>query len=1113
MYAMGKFEDAYKQLNKAQRDAVDSIEGPVLVIAGPGTGKTQLLATRVANILQSPDAQAEPSNILCLTFTESAAYEMRQRLINLIGQKAYNVSISTYHAFGSELISRFPDYFNSDYDQRPIDELGQYTIIDALIAELPYDNPLKKSGSYIHDVVSAISEYKRALLEPEDLRLIASQNLDFIAAVSSITEETLQGIDRISKKSLTAFETLRDKTTELPMPDSPRDVIALGTLWQNELDAALEAADETGKTNPVTAWKNRWLGRDANAQYIVAGRFTNLKLQAMADLYQSYLDELNRQQVFDYDDMILRAIAGLKNSAELRYTLQEQYRYILLDEFQDTNAAQLEIVKLLSDSPLHEGQPNVLAVGDDDQAIYAFQGADYSHMLEFQKMYKNVNVITLRENYRSHQDILDTAGNVASQIEERLHHTLPGVEKTLSAQSSRLPKKAVLQRNEFKSDLAQYAWVTKQIAQLIKAGTNPKEIAVLAPKHRYLEPIIPYLRQARIAVRYDKREDVLQDPKIMQLLHMAELVDALRRGNQVLCDSLWPEVLSYDFWEISTEQIWNISWAAADAREHWMPHLLAEPTTKIIALFFAQLSNITGIETLETMLDYLVGVKDISLDKNEPTFASPFYSFNFSKERQTTDIQSFWALLSNLTVLRQRLRDYKTEDDDRVSLQDFVDFAHNHQAAKIKVLNTSPYHESSDAVQVMTTYKSKGLEFEHVFMLAAIDEVWGSKVITQTTKVPLPQNLAFVRYQGASNDERLRLLFVAITRAKYGLHMSSYRQNFAGKPTTRLKYFNEVEEVDAIKSMVLPVANQAVMFSDDDAPEVSELAAFWHGRHSEQKSLATLKDILRPRLERYQMAPTHVNSFTDTMYGGPEYFFLNTILRFPKGPIISGEFGNAIHETLEWIHLQQRQHHKLPTEKAILAMFEKKLRDKKLSERDTKQLLKRGTSALKIYLPEKLSEFSEDDEHECNFKNQGIFVGNAHLSGKIDKLIIDKKTRTIKIVDFKTGDSFQKWNSQSVKLHKYRTQLYIYKLLVEGSQRFADYRVTDAYLEFVEPDEHGKINQLHVEFDSDEMQRLKKLINVVWEHILSLNFPSINGYSDDIKGVKNFESDLESGKI
>jgi len=127
---------------------------------------------------------------------------------------------------------------------------------------------------------------------------------------------------------------------------------------------------------------------------------------AAATIYEQYLSELASQGLFDYDDMILRAIRGLEAHAELRYTLQERYLYLLLDEFQDTNVAQARLVELLTDSPVHEGRPNVLAVGDDDQAIYAFQGANYSHMLSFYQRYKDVTVVPLTQNYRSHADIL-----------------------------------------------------------------------------------------------------------------------------------------------------------------------------------------------------------------------------------------------------------------------------------------------------------------------------------------------------------------------------------------------------------------------------------------------------------------------------------------------------------------------------------------------------------------------------------------------------------------------------------------------------------------------------------------------------------------------------------
>ena len=148
----------------------------------------------------------------------------------------------------------------------------------------------------------------------------------------------------------------------------------------------------------------------------------------------------------------------------------------------------------------------------------------------------------------------------------------------------------------------------------------------------------------------------------------------------------------------------------------------------------------------------------------------------------------FWQLLTNLTVLRSRLREYKSRDNERLLLTDFVAFTEAHQAANIKILNTSPYQEADQAVQLMTAFKAKGMEFSAVFVLAVNDEAWGSKARTQSSRLSLPPNLHFIRYAGATNDERLRLFYVAVTRAKSQLYLMNYASNFAGKGMSRLKY-------------------------------------------------------------------------------------------------------------------------------------------------------------------------------------------------------------------------------------------------------------------------------------------------------------------------------------
>jgi DNA helicase-2/ATP-dependent DNA helicase PcrA len=1107
---MDTFRELYSQLNKEQKKAVDATEGPLLVVAGPGTGKTQLLTLRVANILLKTDAQAH--NILCLTFTESAAYEMRQRLVNIIGQSAYNITISTYHAFGSEIISRYGEYFGDVGELRPVDELGIHEIMTDIVAQLPYDNELKKSQYYIKDVISAVSECKRATIDAQTLRECAKHNRQWIEKVTKLTAQLLTDVKRITSKQLPKFEQLAEATGKFAQENPVKGIRSLQSYWQESLEEALQTCEEENSTKALTAWKNKWLERNEAGEYIVAGETTNKKIEALADIYEQYLKELKRQNLYDYDDMILRANSGLQENPALRYSLQEQYNYILLDEFQDTNGAQLQLVTLLSDSPVHERRPNIMAVGDDDQAIYAFQGADYSHMLAFVQLYKDVEIVCLTKNYRSHKDVLQVAHNITEQLEERLSHHQEQITKVLTAENTKLPKESSLERHEFKSDVAQFAWVTERISQLVANGTQANEIAILAPQHKYLEPIVNYLRQAKIPIHYDKRENILEDPHVLQIIRMCKLVIALGQNDQQLANSLWPEILSYDCFEVAPEKLWQLSWSSSDDHKPWTQILLEQDNKKLktIASFFLRLGQLYKTETLETMIDYVVGVQPLALGDNK-SFASPFYDYKFSKNQREENTGEYWSLLTNLTVLRQHLRENLLHKKEQSTLQDLITFIDAHNEANIKILNTSPYHESGESVQIMTAYRAKGLEFDHVFMLACVDEVWGSRAISQSSRIPLPQNLSFVRYQGASEDERRRLLFVAITRAKIGLYLTSYANNYANRPTSRLKYLNEVENEDGVRSLSLPEHKQLVIQNDSEVPAIEELNAYWHQPHIEATNNIALRDILKSRLDRYQLAPTHLNSFTDVIHGGPEYFLLNTILRFPKALGIDAEFGNAIHATLEWTHKQQVANGKIPSIKEQLDYYARQLDNMILNKHDRTQLEARGKACLTAYMKQRANSFNTEDLHEMSFKNQGVIVGNAHLSGKIDKLIIDRQKKQITVVDYKTGKFAKAWKSSDPKLHKYRQQLYMYKLLVEGSYEFIDYTVTDAYLEFVEPDEKGNIVLLHTTFEQDEMQRIKKLINAVWNNIKSLHLPDISNYPQNYQGVVSFEEDIIEG--
>lgn len=1139
---MGKYEEALANLNDAQRQAVTTIDGPVLVIAGPGTGKTQLLATRIAYILSNTDTL--PENILCLTFTESAAQNMRQRLTSLIGQAAYKVTISTYHAFGSDLIKRFGDYFVTSAELEPIDDLGIDRIFREIIASLPFSSPLKAAEMYLNDVKTFVSDAKRALLQPQDLRALITANQAFIDIVQPIVRETLDGLVRMTDKTaVERFQKLANRLIELPGNEPPKPInkqaafskiTQLGQLFTRSLHEALDDVVATGKKQALTQWKNQWLAKDQQGHFIADGTKINQKLLALADVYQQYIERLEQEHLFDYDDMILQAIQVLQTHDDLRFTLQEQYLYVLLDEFQDTNGAQLRLVELLTDNPVYEQRPNVLAVGDDDQAIYAFQGADYSHMLQFQQQYRDVVLIPLVDNYRSHADILRLAEGIAGQIKERLHHHFPDIKKDLRAQAANLPEHAVIERWEMSSEAGQLAWTTQKIKKLLSNGMSATDIAILAPQHKHLEPLVGYLRAQDINVHYDKRENVLDDPAIIQLLQMSQLVLHLHTGQLDQANALWAEVLSYSFWQLPTSLIWQLSWQANDEDQNWTDLLLTTDQLKPIALFFMRLSMIAGQETLETMLDYIVGT--IDLDLQEPGFVdyrSPFYEYYFgptplvsgqrdrderASENQTV-MAGFWKTLSNLTVLRSRLRDYNRQIDQPLLLSDLIDFSQAHRAANIKILNTSPYQNDDEAVQLMTAFKAKGMEFKAVFLLSVSEQVWGNAARGQINHIGLPPNLQHIRYGGATPDERLRLFYVALTRAKTNLYILNYKQTFSGKYLDRLQYLNEVIDGEQHLSPFLPAGQQQIRFylsshtdhtlNESNSPQdiTNELHYFWQQRHQSALDNPRINSLLKNRLEHFQLSPTHINSFIDLEHAGPHLFLMNTLLRFPKAPSVNGQFGNAIHETLEWLHLENKRRGSIPNIAHVQTIFEQRLAAKRLSFQDTALLTERGRTVLAAYFDQRLSTISVDNLCERNFRSDGIFIGHAHMTGKIDKLIIDKQNRTITIVDYKTGRSYSRWDG-SLKLHKYRQQLYIYKMLVENSTAFRDYRVADAYLEFVEPDDNGTIQELHLSFDEKEYQSVKKLVMVIWRRIQELALPDITAYTPDTKGSLQFEADL-----
>jgi len=280
-------------------------------------------------------------------------------------------------------------------------------------------------------------------------------------------------------------------------------------------------------------------------------------MYSLAGVYKGYQDKMLEQGYYDFDDMILDVIKAIEQNDELRYELQEQYFYILVDEFQDTNDAQMRLLHLLTGAEVQEGRPNLMVVGDDDQAIFKFQGAEISNILRFQERYRDPRIITLTKNYRSRQAILDVARYIITQGEQRLEYIIPQINKSLESEKD-LSQGQVISKT-FPSEPHQYYWIAREIKKLINDGLQPDQIAVIGREHDHLKNLVPHLAHLNIPVCYEKQRDVLKEPHIQQLIKMARYVVSLVDSSKQDADFLLPEILSYPFWDNDRRTIWELS--------------------------------------------------------------------------------------------------------------------------------------------------------------------------------------------------------------------------------------------------------------------------------------------------------------------------------------------------------------------------------------------------------------------------------------------------------------------------------------------------------------------------------------------------------------------------
>lgn len=1121
MISSEKFEKEYNDLNEKQKEAVKTTEGPVMVIAGPGSGKTQILALRVAKILLG-DNGIPSHGILCLTFTDAGAVNMLNRLKTIIGVEAYKVNIFTFHSFGTHIINRYPEYFFNQASLLPADELVQREIIIKILESLPHKNPFssfhpEEGYVFLKDILSRISQLKKAGITPGEYELMLEHNFKMLEEMNTPLREIFK--ERLAVSIFPKIKALIEKWEKLDISDFPSDYFnAVSLPFISSFKKALDEAISLNKTAPIADWKKKYTG-GTNENIFLKSYEARDKLQALSFVYKKYKENLYELGYYDYDDMILEVIEALREKENLRAELQEQFLYTMIDEFQDTNDAQIRLIRLLTDHPVNEEKPNIMVVGDDDQAIYRFQGADISNIKDFYSKYEGVKVIVMTDNYRSNQNILDLAREIILTGEDRLENIVSGIDKKLISKNYAI-KPGEIKKIKFSTREHQYHNIALRIKKLIDSGHEPKEIAVISRKHQELENLVPYMHHYNVPIVYEKQQNVLATPHIHQLINICKLLDAIDKNNPSTGDYLMPEILSYPFWDIPPKTIWEISLLARPKNQDsisdtpWLSVMLDFKDKKIndIANFLISLSSRARYEPVEYILESIIGAhiplapdgngdEDAEEKRKDTLFVSPYKEYYFSKEKLENKKPEYLRFLSGLKFFINSLRNHKSQSLLKVS--DLVSFVNVHENSDILLNDTSPFTGADNAVKLMSAHKSKGLEFDTVFLLSCQNENWSKG--GRKNKIRLPENLP-IDIGSDESDDDLRLFYVALTRAKSHLYLSTYSYNDDGKEAVEVKFLNigKISDADT---------------NEDQNFDASSILETVTPNYSDRVYIESQKAFLSPLIENYKLSPTHYNNYLNVVYGeGPRTFFEQNLVRFPQPMSVSNIFGSSVHKAVEFLTIGYKNTNKIPGKKEFIDFFKKDFSKKRISESDLKKYLKRGEDALGVFYDQKNKDFNRDNKSEVDFSNEGVIVDTAHITGKIDLLKVEKDS-FIDVYDFKTGKSIPEKNKSDhdkAKEWSFKNQIIFYKLLLENSKHYKNYKMKKGVFVFVEPEiVNGKefIAEKEIEISENDIIRVKNLINIIYEKIKNLDFPNVDKYPKTVKGIEQLEEDLLSGKI
>lgn len=884
-------------LNQAQQEAVTHESGPLLIVAGAGTGKTTVIAKRIAWLIETKKARVD--QVVALTFTDKAAAEMEERVDKLLPLGYTDLWISTFHAFCERLLHEHALDIGVPHDFKLLTETEQWLLVRRNLDKfnLNYYRPLGNPTKFIHALIRHFSRAKDEEIYPSDY-------LKYAEELRLNSDREARGKSKKKKKTVV------------------------------EEDSVTEAA----------------------------------RVEEVANAFHVYQQLLLDENALDFGDLINYALKLFRTRPDVLARYRQQFKYTLVDEFQDTNWAQYELVKLLA-APTN----NLTVVGDDDQSIYRFRGASMSNILQFEKDYPEAKRVVLTNNYRSSQNILDLSyrfiqHNNPNRLEAQAESKLV---KQLIASTSDV---AEIQHLAGKTSEDEFALVVRKIHAL--KARDPEcswsDFAVLARSNDQANLFDAALERAGIPHQSFTSRGLYTKSVIVDALSYLRLLDNYHES-----PSMW-RVLNFPLWDINPREAIELS------------HYSAK---KSLSLFAAleQAAAIQGVkpETVAKINTILLNITTHTsfARQHKPTelFVKALNDIGYTKWIETMGEERARLEFSYLNQFYQRIKRWEeTQSDPRI--REFIDvISYEIESGEEGMLAMDP-ELGPDVVRVMTIHAAKGLEFRYVFIVSMVDRRFPTAQRKEPIEMPVALIKEIVPEGNIHLEEERRLFYVAMTRAKRGLFLTT-AEDYGGVRKKKPSLF--LTELD------MPLSEPASLVGGSPLTPAPELQSD-HDVH----------DFIPSKFSF-----TQIKAFETCPF---QYRFAH-VLKVPVWGRHTFSFGTSIHLALERFFgriLEARKMKQatlfeetneqvvMPTLEDLLHIYEESWIDEwYATPAEQADYYDKGKRILKDFFAKHDGAWPETKYLEQGFT---LRVGPYTMIGKVDRM--DTKDGGVEIIDYKTGN-------------------------------------------------------------------------------------------------------------